>query len=48
MKLLDEMEEAGIVTREGKTASYFDNGREYLLLVNVVDITGWQKETDEV
>lgn len=43
----DLMEEADIVVREGQTLSYFDNGREYLILISVVDITDWNKTSDE-
>lgn len=40
----DEMVEAGIVEEQGNCLSYFQNGREYLILVTAVDVTEWQKE----
>ena len=45
--LKDEMLEQGIVTHEGGLLTYFFNGREYLVMLSVVDITDWQTETDK-
>lgn len=43
----DEMVEAGIVEEQGNCLSYFRDGREYLILVTAVDVTDWNKETDD-
>lgn len=42
--IIDEMVEAEIVEQQGNTLSYFHNGREYLVLVTVADVTDWQQE----
>lgn len=46
-QILDAMEEADIITREGRTASCVFAGREYLLLLTVVDITDWNTTDGE-
>ena len=43
----DEMVEAGIVEESGITLCYFRDGREYIILVTAIDITDWNKETDD-
>lgn len=45
--LKDEMLEHGIVSHEGSLMTYFFNGREYLVMLSVVDITDWQNESDK-
>lgn len=40
----DEMVEAGIVVENGSVLTYSHFGREYLISVSAVDITGWEKE----
>lgn len=45
--LKDEMLEQGLVAHEGGLLTYFFNGREYLVMLSVVDITNWQTETDK-
>lgn len=40
----DEMVEAGIVVEIGSVLSYTHAGREYLISVGAVDITGWENE----
>ena len=46
MKVRDILLETGEFSEEGKLVSYFDNGREYLVTLNVLDITDWEKESD--
>lgn len=46
MHIRDAMVEAGIVEESGLTLSHFRDGREYLVLVTIVDVTDWQKESD--
>ncbi|MGL4998025.1 MAG: hypothetical protein ACRC5T_03575 [Cetobacterium sp.] len=46
MLLIDEMLAEGIVAKTDTTLSYFSGGREYLVMVALVDITDWQKESD--
>lgn len=43
----DEMVEAGIVEESGNTLCYFRGGREYIILVTAVDITDWNKDTED-
>lgn len=41
--VMDEMEEAGIVKREGTTIVRRAEGRTYLVGVSLVDITDWEQ-----
>jgi hypothetical protein len=43
----DEMVEAGIVVAEGTMLTYLYEGREYLVMMSVVDITDWDNQDDE-
>lgn len=44
--LKDEMLENGIVSHNDNLLTYTFNGREYLVMLSVIDITDWQKESD--
>lgn len=43
----DEMVEAGIVSEEGTLLTRIQDGREYLVMVSIVDITDWNEDSGE-
>jgi len=46
--IIKKIREAGIVEAGEKSLIYAEDGREYLLLFSVVDISNWQKgESDD-
>ena len=42
--IIDEMEEAGIVRREGTLNVREVNGRTYVVALSLFDVTGWEEE----
>lgn len=46
-QIREEMVQAGIVFEEGTMLTYLYEGREYLVMLSVVDITDWDLEDDE-
>jgi len=45
--IIEEMIGSNIVERQEKTIIHTHNGREYLVLVTVIDLTDWPKKSDE-
>jgi hypothetical protein len=46
MSIVDAMVEANIVQQSGAALTYKSQGREYMVSIVVVDITGWEDDPD--
>jgi hemin uptake protein HemP len=45
--IVEQMISSNIVEKQEKTIIHTHNGREYLVLVTVVDLTDWPTKSDE-